>query len=240
MQSRPSLRRALAQSATKAPIIHVQNGTFYRHYPLSKDFENYFNPPIFPNLYFSIQSGSVEPEHWAVLGPSSSGKTTFLEILRGQHLCIPPTARSFPYLSSIKTQMSDVPSRNPTRAIQYVGFTDETGGPRRSGSHGAYLSARYESRREESDYSVSDYLKGNIELNPSESIVGRGIDEGSLRRVVEDLRLGALVNMPLGNLSNGQIRRARIAKALLSKPEVLLLDEPFSRLCILMLDLTLS
>ena len=35
--------------------------------------------------------------------------------------------------------------------------------------------------------------------------------------------------MPVGNLSNGQTRRARIAKALLGKPEVLMLDEPFSR-----------
>ncbi|EHL03265.1 putative Uncharacterized ABC transporter ATP-binding protein [Glarea lozoyensis 74030] len=33
--------------------------------------------------------------------------------------------------------------------------------------------------------------------------------------------------MPISNLSNGQTRRARIAKALLGKPGLLLLDEPF-------------
>ncbi|PWY66460.1 P-loop containing nucleoside triphosphate hydrolase protein [Aspergillus heteromorphus CBS 117.55] len=33
--------------------------------------------------------------------------------------------------------------------------------------------------------------------------------------------------MPVANLSNGQTRRTRIAKALLNKPEVLLLDDPF-------------
>ena len=35
--------------------------------------------------------------------------------------------------------------------------------------------------------------------------------------------------MPVANLSNGQTRRARIAKALLNKPELLLLDDPFSK-----------
>jgi ABC-type molybdenum transport system ATPase subunit/photorepair protein PhrA len=91
----------------------------------------------------------------------------------------------------------------------------------------AYLSARYESRREETDFSVLDYLKGNTELNPSQNITGKTVDIESLDRVIRDLRLGDLVGMPVSNLSNGQTRRARIAKALLRDPEVLLLDEPF-------------
>lgn len=91
----------------------------------------------------------------------------------------------------------------------------------------AYLSARYESRREETDWSVLDYLKGNTELNPLQDIGGRKISTASLEQVIKDLRLDELVSMPVSNLSNGQTRRARIAKALLSEPEVLLLDEPF-------------
>lgn len=91
------------------------------------------------------------------------------------------------------------------------------------------MSARYESRREETDFSVEDYLTGNTELNPygrQEADQSGSLD---LARVVQDLNLANLVKMPVGNLSNGQTRRARIAKALLGKPEVLLLDEPFSR-----------
>lgn len=53
-------------------------------------------------------------------------------------------------------------------------------------------------------------------------------NESALERSIKDLGLEDLVDMPVGNLSNGQMRRARIAKALLSNPEVLLLDEPFS------------
>lgn len=181
---------------------------------------------MFPDLTFSLPSSSAESQHWAVLGPSSSGKTTLLEILRGHHICIPPKARSFPYLSSA---LDHTRSRSPGQAIKYVGFGAEDGSMGQSRVRGAYLSARYESRREETDFSVLSYLKGNTGLNPSEGIGEKKIDNDGLGKVVEDLRLGALINMPMGNLSNGQTRRARIAKALLGRPEVLLLDEPFSR-----------
>ena len=72
-----------------------------------------------------------------------------------------------------------------------------------------------------------DYLQGNTELNPSQDVNGKKIDPTSLKRVINDLRLVELINMAVSNLSNGQTRRARIARALLGNPEVLLLDEPF-------------
>ena len=53
------------------------------------------------------------------------------------------------------------------------------------------------------------------------------------RRRFEDLtdKLGLkdLLDLPLVALSNGQTRRARIVKALLEQPDILLLDEPLSR-----------
>ena len=91
------------------------------------------------------------------------------------------------------------------------------------------MSARYESRREETDFSVLDYLTGNTELNPYARQEEDGSGSQELAQVIRDLNLANLVEMPVGNLSNGQTRRARIAKALLGKPEVLLLDEPFSK-----------
>lgn len=224
----PSAYTTASVQRSRPPIIHIENATFYRHHPSSGAPDGSPNPPIFPNLSFSVPSFSSEPQYWCIIGPSSSGRTTFLEILRGQLISSPPTARSFPYLSSEEIRLKDRRLRIPGRAIQYVGFNREGGGFGGSGTRGAYLSARYESRREETDILLLDYLKGHTQLNPDESHDDGGVDDSLLAQVISDLRLAPLLDMPVGNLSNGQTRRARIAKALLGRPEVLLLDEPFS------------
>ena len=46
--------------------------------------------------------------------------------------------------------------------------------------------------------------------------------------LVKEMHLDQLLDLPLIALSNGQMRRARIVKAVLKKPELLLLDEPLS------------
>ncbi|KAL3427431.1 ABC transporter [Phlyctema vagabunda] len=206
-------------------VIQIKDGTFYRNHPNSVLATNQLsNPPLFKGLDFNLPSSATkERSHYvAIIGPSSSGKTTFLHILRGQHVCIPPATRTWP---SLEAEV-DGTSKRGLSAIKYVGFDGEQGlGSQAPKS--AYLSARYESRREETDFNVLDYLQGNTELNPFRTDDEPVIDSQALEQVIEDLRLGELANMPVSNLSNGQTRRARIAKALLGRPEALLLDEPF-------------
>ena len=220
-------------------IIQIQNGSFYRQHPSSWN-KPTDNSLLFPNLDFSLPafplrrdaSNEQEQQHWAVI--SAVGSTAFLEVLRGIHICLPPNARTFPYLSSDDIEAKDHRLRSPFAAIQDVGFTTGKGQGLGGGLHGSYLSARYESRREETDWSVLQYLKGETELNASRELQQRDARFSALlSQVIQDLRLERLTSTPVSNLSNGQTRRARIAKALLGRPEVLLLDEPFSRFRVL-------
>jgi ABC-type molybdenum transport system ATPase subunit/photorepair protein PhrA len=207
------------------PIVRITNGTFYRQHPASKPTGQDAPPnaPLFPDLTLDLPSFATPNQHWAILSPSSNIRTAFLQILRGQLICLPPTARSYPYLLSEEISEKNPKLRFPERAIAYVGFDVE-----RRAFGGAYLSARYESRVEETDFTLAQYLTGIVGMNPGEELIREKTpEEEVMRKVVQDLELENFFHKPISTLSNGQSRRARIGKALLTRPEVLCLDAPF-------------
>lgn len=207
-------------------IVRITNGTFYRRHPASKeeDHDTSPNPPLFPGLNIELPSFAKPNQHWAILSPSSTIRTAFLQILRGQYICFPPTARSFPYLLSPDITEKKPKLRFSEAAIEYVGFDVE-----RKAFGGAYLSARYESRVEETDFTLAQYLTGIVGMNPGEEVIKeKSIEKEVMLKVVRDLELERFFERPVSTLSNGQSRRARIGKALLARPEVLCLDAPFS------------
>ncbi|CUS12130.1 unnamed protein product, partial [Tuber aestivum] len=172
-------------------------------------------PTLFPNTTFALHPA----QKWSILG---SSKSILLSILCGSHVAIPPNGRRYPGLQG---------------TIELVSFgagSASTGmlpGANRMETH---LSARYEAWREEFDVSLRDWLGESIAgSNPFEE-GGEVKGEEALRErekkvedVAGDLMLRELLDQSVMTLSNGQSRRARIAQALLKRPEVLAVDEPF-------------
>lgn len=90
------------------------------------------------------------------------------------------------------------------------------------------MSARYESLKEDTDFTLQRYLTGIVTMNPGkEELKAKSIDGDIMRKVMKNLELERFLQKPVAMLSNGQSRRARIGKALLSQPLVLCLDAPF-------------
>ena len=142
-----------------------------------------------------------EGERWVVLGPNGAGKTTLLQLAAAR---IHPTRGVAGILGEVMGAV-DVFELRP-----------------RIGLSSAAIAERF----------PADELVGNVVVTASYAIVGRWreeYDDRDYRRAMTLLQaLGAahLADRRFGTLSEGERKRVQIARALMSDPEVMLLDEP--------------
>ena len=130
-------------------------------------------------------------ECWAVVGPTGSGKTTFLQLLAGQLPALSGTVR-----------------RHLTGT--FVSFKEES----YPFSYESYFyQQRYQATMSDAGPSLRTYLR----------YTGSLAEEA----LIQQLGLAPLLNLSFLTLSNGQTRKARIARSLLQQPALLLLDNPF-------------
>jgi len=107
---------------------------------------------------------------------------------------------------------------DPYTRIAHVSFRQRSGG-----EPGAFFdyTARYGAMREAEDrVTVRESLLPNGPLSPEKQTL--------FLKLIVEMNLEPLLDLPILTLSNGQTRRARVVKAILDEPEVLLLDEPLS------------
>ena len=142
-----------------------------------------------------------EGERWVILGPNGAGKTTLLQVAAAR--------------------------MHPTRGVagilgEVLGAVDVFELRPRIGLSSAAIADRF----------PVDELVGNVVVTASYAIVGRWreeYDQQDHRRAMSLLEaLGAahLVDRRFGTLSEGERKRVQIARALMTDPEVMLLDEP--------------
>lgn len=136
-------------------------------------------------------------ECWAVVGPTGCGKTTLLQALAGQ----------------IPVRLGGLVRRQPS---VLVSFREES---RRFSYTGHFYQQRYQATMsDEGDRGrPAPTLREFLQMTDP-------VEAGPL---LDRLGLTPLLDRTLLKLSNGQTRKARIGKALLQHPPVLLLDNPF-------------
>lgn len=140
-------------------------------------------------------------ERWVVLGPNGAGKTTLLNLAGGR---LHPTAGLAHVLG------------------EQLGRTDLTELRTRIGLSTAALAERIPTEERVVD----------VVVTASWSVVGRwreeydSGDEIRARALLGQLGVGDLADRRYGTLSEGERKRVQIARALMTDPELLLLDEP--------------
>jgi iron complex transport system ATP-binding protein len=142
-----------------------------------------------------------EDERWVVLGPNGAGKTTLLQLCAAQ---IHPTSGVAGVLGEVLGAV-DVFELRPRIGLTSAALADKI--PRAE-------------------------LVRDVVVSASYGVVGRWrerydeLDHDRARGLLVEVGAGELLDRTFGTLSEGERKRVQIARALMTDPELLLLDEP--------------
>ena len=142
-----------------------------------------------------------EDERWVVLGPNGAGKTTLLSVAAAR---LHPTRGRVAVLGEV------------------LGKVDVFELRARIGLSSASLAERI----------PPDEVVGDVVLTAAYSVVGRfsesydGLDRVRANGLLAQFGVDKLAERSYGTLSEGERKRVQIARALMTDPEVLMLDEP--------------
>ncbi len=146
-----------------------------------------------------------DDERWVILGPNGAGKTTFLQVAAA---ILHPTVGTATLLG------------------ETLGSTDVFELQPRIGLASTAMAKRLPAKERVID----------VVLTAAYAVTGRWreeydeIDERRARRVLGEWRLDHLEHREFGTLSDGEQKRVQIARAVMTDPELLLLDEPAASL----------
>ena len=142
-----------------------------------------------------------ESERWVVIGPNGAGKTTLLQVLAAQ---IHPSSGVAGLLGEV-LGTTDVFELRPRIGLTSAALAERI--PRGERVHDVVVSASY-------------------------AVLGRwreqydSLDHERADELLAQLRIDGLADRTFGTLSEGERKRVQIARALMTDPELLLLDEP--------------
>lgn len=144
-------------------------------------------------------------ESWAVLGANGSGKSTFLRLIAGEAHPDPATGGRRTY------GLNDELSASAVGVREQVAFVSPEQQER-------YLNLEWVRTGRDvllTGFHRTDYLYQRLTAE----------QRAAAAQVAEEFRLGPLLRRDVQTLSQGEFRRVLIARALLGRPRLLLLDE---------------
>ena len=161
---------------------------------------------LLDGLNWTIRRG----EQWAVVGPSGGGKTVLAHTLLGLHFAMGRVGVDGLRISMVEQQH---------RLRGRPGATD------------LYYQQRFNSADAEGTATVAEGLAAaGFEGEPEGEREGKpeGVPKGEpAGEWLDRLHVRPLLSKPLIQLSNGENKRVQLAIALLEKPDLLILDNPF-------------
>jgi iron complex transport system ATP-binding protein len=142
-----------------------------------------------------------EADRWVVIGPNGAGKTTLLQILAAQ---MHPTTGVVGLLDEVLGAV-DVFELRPRIGLTSAALADRL--PRSERVSDVVVSASYAVLgRWREEYDEQDHQRA--------------------KELLTELGIGHLSERTFGTLSEGERKRVQIARALMTDPELMLLDEP--------------
>jgi iron complex transport system ATP-binding protein len=142
-----------------------------------------------------------EDERWVVLGPNGAGKTTLLQIASAQ---IHPTSGVVGILGEVLGTV-DVFELRPRIGLTSAAIAERI--PRGERVHDVVVSA---------SYGVLGRWREHYDT----------LDHARAEELLREVGASRLTDRTFGTLSEGERKRVQIARALMTDPEILLLDEP--------------
>jgi molybdate transport system ATP-binding protein len=171
----------------------------------------YLDRTLFTNLSWEI----LEGQQWAITGHSGSGKSALLSAIAGRFNIINGAIRYHFYEAYRQLHPPTDPYFSQRDLMAQVAHHHNF--RNRSNTTDFYYQQRFNSMDSGDAPTVRQYLYGDE---------GAPADDALL----EPLRITPLLDRELIKLSNGETRRVMIARALLQKPLLLMLDSPFTGL----------